>query len=164
MIMDAQWQKLTPVEKFEERIKMWLAPQGVEFASPEMEQAYQRRVKVIKDVIQLKKPERVPVCPIIGFYPFAYAGVTAQDAMYDYEKLGYALKKFHADFVPDPHANAPIYGSGKVVEILDYKLYRWPGHGLPPTAPYQAVESDYMHADEYDLLINDRSWGIKGPP
>ena len=50
--MDVQWQKLTPAEKFEERIKMWLAPQGVEFASPEMEQAYQHRVKMIKDVFQ----------------------------------------------------------------------------------------------------------------
>jgi hypothetical protein len=157
MNMDAQWQKLTPHEKLEARFKDFLSPQGVQFASPEVEQAYQRRVQMIRDVVQLKKPERVPVCPTIGFYPFAYAGVTAEEALYDYDKLGMALKKFHADFVPDSMAISPIYGSGKIFEILDYKLYRWPGHGVPSTTPYQCVEAEYMHADEYDLFINDPS-------
>ena len=155
--MDTQWQKLTPEEKLEARFKEFASPQGVQFASPEAEQAYQQRVQMIKDVLQLKKPTRVPACPTIGFYPFAYAGVTAQEAMYDYDKLGYALKKFHADFLPDSLSSAPIYGAGKIYEILDYKLYRWPGHGVPATTPYQCVESEYMHADEYDLLINDPS-------
>ena len=56
---------------------------------------------MIQDVVQLSKPERVPVCPNVGFYPFNYAGVTAQEAMYDYERLGYALKKYHEDFQPE---------------------------------------------------------------
>jgi uroporphyrinogen-III decarboxylase len=77
--------------------------------------------------------------------------------MYDYEKLGYALKKFHADFLPDTLAVSPIYGSAKVFELLDYKLYRWPGHGVAPKAPYQCVEGEYMQADEYDDFIRDPS-------
>ena len=48
-------------------------------------------------------------------------------------------------------------GSGPLFDILDYKLYRWPGHGVAPTASYQALEGEFMHADEYDLLINDPS-------
>jgi uroporphyrinogen-III decarboxylase len=71
--------------------------------------------------------------------------------------LGFALKKFHTDFLPDSISASPIYGSGKIFEILDYKLYRWPGHGVPPTTPYQAVESEYMKADEYDQFIMDPS-------
>jgi len=150
-------QMLAPHEKLEAHFKDFASPQGVQFASPETEQAYQRRVQMIKDVVQLRKPERVPVCPTIGFYPFVYAGITVEEAMYDYAKLGQALTKFHADFVPDSLSGAPIYGSGKVFEILDYKLYRWPGHGVPSTTPYQCVEAEYMHADEYDLFINDPS-------
>jgi uroporphyrinogen-III decarboxylase len=44
---------------------------------------------------------------------------------------------------------------GKVFDILDYKLYRWPGHGVSPDTLYQCVEAEYMKADEYDLLIDD---------
>jgi len=151
------WKQLCAAERFEAHFKAFMSPEGVQFATPAAERAYQDRVQMLKDVVQLKKPKRVPVCPIIGFYPFAYAGVTPEEAMYDYDKLGLALKKFHADFVPDSLAIAPVYGSGKVFDILGYKLYRWPGRGVPPTAPYQCVEAEYMHADEYDEFINDPS-------
>lgn len=149
-------QKLSPAEKREARFAEWRSP-GVSFASPEAERGYRERTQLIKDVVDLKKPARVPVCPIIGFYPFAYAGVTAREAMYDTEKLGLALKKFHTDFLPDTLSSAPIYGSGQVFEALDYRLYRWPGHGVADRAPYQCVEAEYMRADEYDQFINDPS-------
>lgn len=155
--MDTNWSKLSPSEKLEARFAEWLAPQGLQFAAPEAERDYKERAQMIKDVVQLKKPLRVPVCPIIGFYPFAYAGVTAEEAMYDTGKLGFALNKFHADFLPDSLSSAPIYGSGQVFETLDYKLYRWPGHGVPATTPYQCMEDEYMKGDEYDLFINDPS-------
>ncbi len=155
--MDTNLVKQSSAEKLKARFNDWLTPQGVQFASPEAESAYRERVQMVKDVVQLKKPARVPICPNVGFYPFAYAGVTPEEAMYDYDKLGYALNKFHADFLPDSLSSAPIYGPGKVFEMLDYKLYRWPGHGVPSTAPYQCVESEYMHGDEYDQFINDPS-------
>jgi uroporphyrinogen-III decarboxylase len=155
--MDTNWSKLSPSEKLETRFAEWLSPQGVEFASPEAEGAYKERVQMVKDVVQLKKPVRVPVCPNVGFYPFAYTGVTPEQAMYDYDKLGYALKKYHQDFQPDSLSSAPIYGPGQVFEMLDYKLYRWPGHGVPPTSPYQCIEAEYMKGDEYDQFITDPS-------
>jgi hypothetical protein len=151
------WQKMNADEKMESRFNAWYAAEAVEFANPEAKQAYQERVQMVKDVIQLKKPTRIPVAPNTGFYPFAYAGVTPEEAMYDYDKLGYALKKYHADFLPDSLASAPIYGPGKVFELLDYKLYHWPGHGVPSTSPYQCVEAEYMKADEYDDFIKDPS-------
>jgi len=155
MTLEKQWNKLTPEEKFQERARQWKFPEGLQFASPDVERAYQNRVQMILDAVQLRKPERIPVCPSAGFYPFAYAGVTAQEAMYDYGRLGYALKKYHTDFMPDVRASSLLYGPGKAFEILDYKLYRWPGHGLPPTSHFQCVEDEYMRADEYDLLYND---------
>jgi uroporphyrinogen-III decarboxylase len=65
--------------------------------------------------------------------------------------------KYHVDFMPDTLAGTALYGPGKVLEILDYKLYRWPGHGVPATESYQCVEDEYMRADEYERLINDPS-------
>jgi len=151
------WNKLSAQEKFEARFAELMSPSGVEFASPEVERAYKERVQIVKDAVRLKISVRVPVAPNVGFYPFAYAGVSAEEAMYDYERLGFALKKYHADFQPDSLASAPIYGPGQVFEILDYKLYRWPGHGVPPSSPYQCVEAEYMRAEDYDSFINDPS-------
>ncbi|HXX18289.1 MAG TPA: uroporphyrinogen decarboxylase family protein [Candidatus Acidoferrum sp.] len=155
--MESQPQAMAPATTFEERAKRWKFPEGIEFASPEVQSAYQRRVQMFIDVITLKKSERIPVCPAMGFYPFVYAGLTSEQAMYDYEKLGYALRKYHADFLPDSMAGTALYGSGKVLEILDYRLYRWPGHGVSPREPYQCIEDEYMHGDEYRQLTNDPS-------
>ena len=155
--MERQPQSLAPRPNFEERARRWKFPEGIEFASADVQGGYQRRVQMFLDVIALKKPERIPVCPATGFYPFLYAGVTSEQAMYDYEKLGYALRKYHADFLPDSMAGTALYGPGKVLELLDYKLYRWPGHGVPPQEPYQCVEDEYMHADDYPRLANDPS-------
>jgi uroporphyrinogen-III decarboxylase len=149
-----EWQKLSPTEKYNERIKAWKYP-DIKFASKAVEQAYQQRVQMLVDAIELKKPERVPVGLNAGFYPFWYSGITVREAMYDYGKLSIAMKKYHTDFLPDTISGSPLYGPGKAFEILDYKAYRWPGHGVPDTAPYQFVESEYMKSDEYDLLIND---------
>jgi uroporphyrinogen-III decarboxylase len=155
--MDTNWSKLSPAERLEARFTDWMAAPGIEFANLQAKNAYQERTQMVKDVVQLKKPVRVPVSPMVGFYPFAYAGVTGEEAMYDTDKLGYALKKYHADFLPDSIASAPIYGNGPVFEALDYKLYRWPGHGVPATTPYQCIESEYMQADEYDAFLADPS-------
>jgi hypothetical protein len=150
------WDKLTPVEKREARFASWMAL-DIPFAGPEVQQAYKQRVQMIKDVIDLKKPERVPIIPWIGVYPAEYGGITAEEAMYDYEKLGMAWKKFNKDFLPDGLGSAALMGPGKVFELLDYKIYHWPGHGTPPETSYQCIEGEYMMADEYDQLINDPS-------
>ena len=143
-------------EKQEEMFKRWLSPQGIEFASPKAEEAYKGRVTRIKDAIQLKKtPDRVPVFPIVGFFPAYYVGLTPYDMMYDYEKLTMAFKKYVLDFEPDAHGGAIGPGPGRFFDILDYKLYAWPGHGVSPQHSYQCIEGEYMKADEYDALIQD---------
>jgi hypothetical protein len=140
----------------EARFNSWQSL-NIEFASPEAKQAYKQRVQIIKDVTYLKKPERVPIIPWWGIYPAEYAGITFQEAMYDYDKLGRAWKKFNADFITDGLVTCSLVGPGKVFDMLDYKAYRWPGHGTPPETSYQCVEGEYMLADEYDLLITDPS-------
>ncbi len=102
-------------------------------------------------------PDRVPLFPIIGFFPAYYASLTPRDLMYDYDKLSLAYKKYVLDFEPDAHLGALGAPPGRSFDILDYKLYKWPGHGVAPQHSYQAVEGEYMRAEEYDILIQDPS-------
>jgi hypothetical protein len=93
-----------------------------------------------------------------SMFPFLSAGMTVQEAMYDYDKCAAAFKKFILELKPDMHIGAAQAGPGKFYEILDYKLYKWPGHGVAPEHSYQCVEEEYMKAGEYDLLITDPSF------
>ncbi|MFX1322420.1 MAG: uroporphyrinogen decarboxylase family protein [Promethearchaeota archaeon] len=156
--MEKKWENLSLDEKQEEMFERWLSPQGIEFASSNAENSYKERVIRIKDVVQLKKmPDRVPVVLMLGFFPAFYSGVTPQEAMYDYDKLLAAWKKVVLDFEPDAHIGCFVPGPGKLFDILDYKLYAWPGHGVSPNLSYQCLESEYMKPDEYDAFIQDPS-------
>jgi hypothetical protein len=146
---------LSSEAELEETFGSWLAPQGIDFISREVEEAYRERATRIKDAIQLKVPDRVPVIPSVGFFPAHYAGITTQEAMYDYDKACQAYEKYTFDFAPDAHRGP--YGLGQVYDIIDYKLFLWPGHGVGVNMPFQYVEAEYMKADEYDALIQDPS-------
>lgn len=154
--MPENWTKLSLKEKQEARLNAWVAP-AMAFGSPEAEAGYKQRAQMIKDCIQLKKPQRIPVVPAWGVYPAHYGGITVQEAMYDYEKLGNAWKKFNADFLPDALVSASLIGPGKAFDLLDVKNYNWPGHGTPPETSYQCIDAEYMKACDYDALITDPS-------
>ncbi len=159
--MEKKWEEMSADEKQEAQFQKLLAPKDpegkdVQFQSSEAEKSYKERITRIKDAIQLKKlPDRVPACPLPNMFPFNYAGLTIQEAMYDYDKCVAAFKKYVLDFEPDMHIGASGPGPGKFYEILDYKLYAWPGHGVAPTSSYQCHEGEYMKAEEYDILITD---------
>jgi hypothetical protein len=154
--MEKKWEQLSPDEKQEALFQKWLSPPDIKFVSPEAEQLYKSRITRIKDAIQMKKlPDRIPVMVLPSFFPAYHAGFTPKDMMYDYGKLSAAYKKFLVDFEADAHFGADMPGPGTFFEALDYKLYSWPGHGVPAERSYQANEGEYMKADEYDALIQD---------
>jgi hypothetical protein len=158
MKMQKQWPDLSPEEKREERFKNWLSPSDVKFSSPEAERAYKARVTRLIDAIKLKEPDRVPVQHPMMFYPAYYAGLTLQTVMYNYSELRRAWLNVINDFDMDTYSAPGIVVPGRVYEMLDYKLYKWPGHGLAAdVSSYQCVEGEYMKADEYDALIRDPS-------
>jgi hypothetical protein len=156
--LDKNWADMTPDERQESLFQSWLSPQGVKFSSAKSEKAYKDRVTRLKTAIQMKKlPDRVPIVPMTGFFPSYNAGLTPKDVMYDYSKIPPAWKKYVTDYNPDAHGGAMVAVPGKFYEILDYKLYSWPGHGVAANHTYQALEGEYMKADEYDALIQDPS-------
>jgi len=170
--MEKEWDELSPDEKQEALFQRWLSPKDPEgndlkFQSPEADALYKERATRIKDSIQMKKsPDRVPVLTIPSLFPAFYSGFTPREVMYDYDKCYTAWKKYYLDFQPDAHGGCVAPGPGKLFDILDYKLYKWPGHGVAPEHSYQCVEGEYMKADEYDALIQSPSCFFKNayPP
>jgi len=73
-----------------------------------------------------------------------------------------AWKKTIIDFEPDMYVGPAIFRSGPVLETLELKQLKWPGHGVDPNLIYQFVEGEYMKAEEYDEFIeNPSDWMIR---
>ena len=156
--MKARWLAPAPDadQNQEEQFANWHAGKSIPFVSSEAEADYQTRVTIMKDAIQLKKPpSRIPICPSAGFFPVQYAGISMYDAMYDYEALTHAWEKYCNDLTPDAYNAPTTVVPGRVLDILDFKLGQWPGHGISDHSEYQYVEKEYMKADEYPDLIDD---------
>lgn len=154
--MQKEWKDMTRSERLEERIERWMNPPGIEFVSEEAENRYTTRLKRVVDAIRLENiPDRVPtLCPATFLPGFIY-GVTCREMMYDIDKAVEVWLRF-ADEFPSDLMKGPAYcGTGRALELLGYKLYKWPGHGLNDNVSFQAVEGEWMKADEYDYLIDD---------
>ena len=153
--MEKQWADMTWEEKREERFKRWLSP-DVKFVSPEAGKAYRERVNRFIKAIKLEEADRVPVMLPVEFYPAFYAGSNLKKVMYDYAELKRAWLKFLHDFDMDSFIAPSLVFPGPVMDMIDYKLEKWPGHGLADDAPiYQFIEGEYMPPEEYDALIRD---------
>lgn len=116
----------------------------------------QQREKRINDAIALREPDRVPVMFIFGFFPARVSGITFEEAMYDYDKTMQAWIKAMVEFQPDAYDD-PFTSRffGRILERLNYKQFRWPGHGVRSNLSFQYVEDEYMKADEYDAFLSD---------
>ena len=159
--MEKTWEEMTSDEKQEAKFQELLSLKDAEgndmqFQSPEAKEKYIASLTRVKDAIQMKKtPDRVPTLVLPSMFAFLHAGITPYDAMYDYEKSTSAFKNFIIEMDPDMHIGAAQAGPGKFYEMMDYKLYAWPGHGVAKEHCYQMKEGEYMKPEEYDMLITD---------
>jgi len=145
------------VDKTQQRLDLWCSGSDVAFKNKEAEKAYKDRATRIANAIQLKTPDRVPIAPLVTFFAANYAGLSAQEVMYDYDKAVAAHRKTFLDFQWDVAMSHTVSFSGPFFEALDYKQLKWPGHGVPPTRTYQFVEGEYMLPHEYDAFLEDPS-------
>jgi hypothetical protein len=172
--MEKQWSEMTWQERREERFKKWLTPPGVKFPSAEIEKKYKERLTRMIKAIKMEIPDRVPIHLAASSFIAYNAGHTYKDLLYDYSLIKPAWIKFLEEFEQDS-ADAPGFFAARVYEILDYKVNKWPGHGLPDSATlHNFVEKEYMQPDEYDLFLKDpfdfglrkftpRTWGAFEP-
>jgi hypothetical protein len=153
--MEKTWKEMTSEERLAQRLDRYVEMPGSEFASPEAAALYRERTTIIRDCIEMKVPARVPVFPSEGFFPILHAGFSMKEALYDYDKITEAILTYVQEFQPDAWFGALAYVPGPCFDILEYKLYDWPGHGLPDDLMYQMNEGEYVVADEYRQLAAD---------
>jgi hypothetical protein len=148
----ADWAQLTPAQKREYRLSKLVNPTHVKFVSPDAEKAFIIRAQRYVDAFNVKEPDRIPVNLPVGDLPNILHGVSTHTARYDIEKAIEASKAFNQKYSEELEYYAtPSAAPGKAMEILDYRLYVFPGHGLSIDAPgYQFVEGEYMKLEEYE--------------
>jgi uroporphyrinogen-III decarboxylase len=158
--MQKNWAEMTREQKREERMKNWLAGTGIRFRDARAEKMYTERAMRQKKVMMCEIPDRVPVQMPSGNFPAYYSGYNLKRVMNDYEALEQSWLKFMEDFYDDMDnfMGPGLVHSAPVMEIIDYKSYKWPGHGLGDDVnSFQFVEEPIMEASEYDALIEDPS-------
>lgn len=149
------WNEMSPLERRKARLDAWQnAP--VEFVSPEAEAKYKEKVSRLRKIYDMESHDR-PVADLFmgaNEYIVRRKGIVGKDIIYDHAKLREPVLDFHREFDPDLSVNAMPY-PGKPWEMLDFKLYIWGGQKLPDDFAIQAVEGEYMTADEYQDFIAD---------
>jgi uroporphyrinogen-III decarboxylase len=108
------------------------------------------------DAVQLKTPDRVPISIGLNYFPAKFTGTTTWAAYYDFPSWKQAYIKAAQYYDPD-RLLVVLNQSGHVLEALDARQLKWPGHGVSRYHTHQFVEGEYMKEDEYDLLLNDAS-------
>ena len=121
------------------------------------EQLLKEREKRLSDTIQLKIPDRVPVEMSFGYFPGKYTGITCKAAYYDFDAWLEATRKTILDFEPDALCHVQGISPGLAMEYLEPRAQKWPGYNLPDESGHQAIEGEWMKADEYDQFFKDRT-------
>jgi len=158
--MQKNWSELTRDQKREARMKNWLEGNGIHFRDARAESLYKERVRRQKKVMMCEIPDRVPIQMPSGNFAAYYAGYNMKRVMNDYEAMERAWLKFMEDFYDDMDnfMGPGFVHSAPAMEIIDYRSYKWPGHGLGDEVNnYQFVEEAIMEPEEYDALIEDPS-------
>jgi len=117
-------------------------------------QLYEEREKRVRETIQLKQPDRVPVSMRITYFPAKYTGLQKAASYYDAVAWRNAVIKTVLDYEPDMYQSATAKIAGPVLELLNPTQTRWPGGTLDPNLSHQAIDVECMKEDEYDLFLD----------
>ena len=122
------------------------------------QEKFAERMRITEQAIRHEEADRIPIWCQYGSTPFVLSdgAVTYKDSMYDFDKAGEAIIKFHQDFQPDAQLANMI--SGRVEEIAETAVLDWPGRPgtkVPDESIYQVLEPELMMEDEYDELLGD---------
>ncbi len=124
-------------------------------------QLLKERTQRLRDAMELRQPDRIPIQLTISYMLAETAGITKQELL---ENPGLAqdlLEKAAVEYQPDT-----IFGTlpsdPRPHLLLGDRMTRWPGHGLDPNGEFQFVENEFMKADDYDEFLEDPSdWAVR---
>ena len=115
---------------------------------------YEERNRRLLDQVALKQTDRTPFVFGTRFWAARFAGITFEQQMYDIDKSAAALEKVLLWLEPDGYLPS-LYSFGPVLDALDYRLLKWPGHGTDPNATFQYLDKELMPASEYGEYLLD---------
>lgn len=125
------------------------------------EQLLAERTQRIRDVIDLKQPDRIPISLGFGYMLPEIGGITRQEFHDNPAKAQELLEKAALQYQPDLASGAFGLGNGASVALGD-QMTKWPGHGLDENGSFQFAEQDFMKPEDYDAFLADPSdWSIR---
>jgi uroporphyrinogen-III decarboxylase len=153
------WDNMTGDKKYDFLSKSYVSSENRIFSTKEIEETYKRRAQRWVDVLENRKPDRVPNFILPEGYIAKYAEISMKDAWYNSEKVLNSIKTFQKAFNMEYYSMPPFH-SGKAFDILGLNTIKWPGSAIPEQTlrhgqSYQYVEGEYMLVEEYSRLIND---------
>jgi len=156
------WNQMSPLERRKARLDAWQSA-PVPFASPEAEAKYKERIARVRKIYDMEPHDR-PVADLFmgaNEYIVRRKGFQGKDTIYNHEGLRGAVLDFHREFEPDVSVG-PMPYPGKPWDLLGFQTYIWGGQKLPDNLAIQAVEGEYMRADEYkDFAADPTAFWLK---
>ena len=125
------------------------------------EQLIKERIQRVKDAMALKEPDRVPITPMASFYAPFQMGMTCKEAMYKQRKSHSAAFKIYSKYEWDLYPPGIIF-PGVMYDMVGFRAMKWPGakdpeYRLSDDQPYQAIEKEWMKAEDYEEFFIDPS-------
>jgi hypothetical protein len=117
----------------------------------EMELLYQQRVQRMKDAIELRAPDRVPIFGLVDNWALNYGGITLKEALSDVEKEYQAYSKALTDFPFDAALSVGVTFPMNFVTALGGGIY----NNDMDTLQIATGHSEIMTVEEYDDLIEN---------
>ncbi|MEM0332356.1 MAG: uroporphyrinogen decarboxylase family protein [Archaeoglobaceae archaeon] len=143
----------------------------------EVEEVRRERLERLEAFSKGKEPDRVPIYASSMLFPAKYAGITAKEMLFDYQKYREAVIKVAKDFDFDLfRANTGLEGiifvlafvksapdiakslrflTGPFHQIIGDVFTKWPGIELDVNAHPQFIGKEIMKREEYDEFIRD---------
>jgi hypothetical protein len=123
--------------------------------TPTPQDSYAQREQRFNDIVALRKPDKIPVMPLMmHYFPNKIAGVSNAAVQADHFLRHKLMKEATLKFGFEWAAAVGV-PPAKSCEALQMKQLRWPGGDLPDDAPFQWVEGEYIKADEVDRFLAD---------
>ena len=116
--------------------------QGPEF-SPS--QGYLEREKRVRDALDLKEPDRIPLFLGLGYFLAGSGGVTRQELYENPEKAQEILEDLALQFQPDLVTG--LFGSPEASRLLGDRMTKRPGYGSGANGSFQFDEKEFMKVD-----------------
>jgi hypothetical protein len=109
------WGKMTPEQKRQYKLDMYLSTEGRTFVSPAAKKAYKVRAQRMVDVLNVQEPDMVPVSLPVGSLPLTLYGLNAHASFYDYERVAQAYMKFNEEYGEElEYFATPSFTSGQI--------------------------------------------------